>query len=78
MVPGPEQRRRDWVYLCRARAIEKVVLNPERFPVTAGGCRYCTLKTYPFRIVFRHQSSRITIIAIAHAKRRPSYWRGRV
>jgi plasmid stabilization system protein ParE len=55
-------------------AVAEIVENPERFPGTRAGCRYCSLKRYPFRIVFRHTHHRVVIVAVAHAKRRPGYW----
>lgn len=59
-------------------AIEKIEANPARFPPTRSGCRYCPLARYPFRVVFLDQVHRLVVVAIAHAKRRPRYWRGRV
>jgi toxin ParE1/3/4 len=58
-------------------AIDQILANPGRFPAIHGGCRYCALKGYPFRIIFRDEPNRLVIVAIAHAKRRPDYWRGR-
>ncbi|MCE9548267.1 MAG: type II toxin-antitoxin system RelE/ParE family toxin [Planctomycetia bacterium] len=58
-------------------AIEKIVADPNRFPSAKSGCRYCNLHPYPFRLVFRAESERLVVVAIAHAKRRPHYWRGR-
>ena len=58
-------------------AIDKIVANPSQFPSTFGGCRYCALNRYPFRIIFRDEPDRFVIIALAHAKRRPGYWHER-
>jgi plasmid stabilization system protein ParE len=58
-------------------AIDKVTAEPSRFPSTHGGCRYCSLNRYPFRIVFRDEPDRLVVVALAHAKRSPGYWRGR-
>ena len=35
------------------------------------------LKKFPFRIVYRSIGDRVLVVAIAHAKRRPGYWRDR-
>jgi plasmid stabilization system protein ParE len=59
-------------------AIEKIVADSNRFPLTHAGCRYCRLRRYPFRIVFLEEQDRFVIVAIAHAKRRPNYWKRRV
>jgi plasmid stabilization system protein ParE len=37
----------------------------------------CPVKRFPFRIIFRELEDQILIVAIAHAKRRPNYWRSR-
>jgi plasmid stabilization system protein ParE len=58
-------------------AMDKIIADPGRFPSTHGGCHYCTLKRYPFRLVFRDETDRLVVVAVAHAKRRPGYWRGR-
>ena len=58
-------------------AIDRVTEDPHRFPFTSGGCQYCSLNRYPFRIVFRDEPNRLIVVAIAHAKRRPGYWRNR-
>lgn len=58
-------------------ALDIILDNPGRFPRTHGGCANYALKRFPFRIVFRNEPHRLVIVAIAHAKRRPGYWRGR-
>ena len=41
------------------------------------GTRRVMLHRYPFFLVFRELPHKIQIIAVAHAKRRPGYWRER-
>jgi plasmid stabilization system protein ParE len=36
------------------------------------------LHRFPYFVVFRELPRKIQIIAVAHAKRRPGYWHGRV
>jgi len=59
-------------------AFDKILADPDRFSKTIRDCQYCTLKRYPFRLVFHQDTKCILIVAIAHAKRRPYYWRDRV
>jgi len=33
--------------------IERISADPGRFPSVPAGCRYCSLKRYPFRVVYR-------------------------
>jgi len=58
-------------------AIESIKNDPGRFAPIDGRHRGCSITKFPFQIVFRHDQSRILVIAIAHAKRRPGYWRDR-
>lgn len=41
------------------------------------GTRRVMLHRYPYYIVFRELPGKIQILAVAHAKRRPGYWRER-
>ena len=59
-------------------AIDQIVADPGRFPVAYGRCRFCALQRYPFRVVFREEPDRLVVVAIAHAKRSPRYWHGRI
>jgi plasmid stabilization system protein ParE len=58
-------------------ALDKIAGDPERFPKIDRRHRACNLEGYPFQIVYRSEGERIRIIAVAHAKRRPGYWRRR-
>ena len=59
-------------------ALGRIADNPEQFARIDGRHRERIVRRFPFRIVFRVESSRIVIVAIAHAKRRPNYWKGRI
>ncbi len=65
-------------------AIENIVADPGRFTKTHAGCRYLRLRRYPFSVVYYAVSGempgehKIYIVAIAHHRRRPGYWRSRL
>jgi plasmid stabilization system protein ParE len=40
--------------------------------------RALVLKRFPYSIIFRVDEREIVVVAIAHAKRRPRYWRHRL
>jgi toxin ParE1/3/4 len=42
------------------------------------GTRRYLLKRFPFVVVFRAKDERIEIIAVAHGRRKPGYWIGRL
>ena len=58
-------------------ALERVAANPTQFASPDGVHRECPLKKFPFRIVYRVADNRVLVVAIAHAKRRPGFWRSR-
>jgi len=58
-------------------ALGKVAADPTRFVTLDGVHRECPVKKFPFRIVYRVVDNRVLVVAIAHAKRRPGYWRER-
>jgi hypothetical protein len=47
-------------------------------PLYFGNFRRLLLRKYPYFVVFRELPRRIQILAVAHAKRRPGYWRARI
>jgi toxin ParE1/3/4 len=60
------------------QAIEQVSDHPGQFPAFMFGTRRMVLRKFPFVIVFRETATTVDIVAIAHARRRPDYWRNRV
>ncbi|MDO8349656.1 MAG: type II toxin-antitoxin system RelE/ParE family toxin [Gallionella sp.] len=36
------------------------------------------LKRFPFHVIYRVESTQVLVLAIAHQRRRPVYWSGRV
>lgn len=43
-----------------------------------GGTRRLVLPRFPYSLVYLIQADRCYVVAFAHAKRRPGYWRERV
>jgi plasmid stabilization system protein ParE len=39
--------------------------------------RRAMVTRFPYQLVYRHDESRVVILAIAHLKRRPGYWKHR-
>ena len=56
-------------------ALKRIAASPEQFAVIDSQHRECIVKRFPFRIVYRVESSRVLVVAVAHAKRRPGYWK---
>ena len=60
------------------RAIERVGDHPGQFPEYAFGTRRLVLPRFPYLVVFRETGAGVEILAVAHGRRRPGYWRDRV
>jgi toxin ParE1/3/4 len=60
------------------RAVASIADAPERFPAGASGTRRFLLQRFPFAVVYRELPSVIQVLAVAHGRRRPGYWKTRV
>jgi plasmid stabilization system protein ParE len=59
-------------------AAEAAILErPEAWPAAGEGNRQYLLRRFPFRVIYRVDDARVLILAVAHARRRPDYWRHR-
>jgi len=47
-------------------------------PSTKGSVRRFPLGRFPFFLVYREREDHIEIIALAHSRREPNYWRSRL
>jgi toxin ParE1/3/4 len=61
-----------------SRAIVTIAQAPQRWPGTFGGARKFLLQIFPFAVVYRELPSIIQILAIAHGRRQPGYWKKRL
>lgn len=59
-------------------AIERIGEHSEQFPLHEFGTRRLTLRRFPYLVIFRETGAGVEIIAVAHGRRRPGYWRDRV
>lgn len=59
-------------------AVAAIAENPEMWPRHAHGMRRYILHRFPFYLVYRETADRLEIIAVAHGRRKPGYWKDRV
>jgi hypothetical protein len=64
------------------QALDAIEGNPGQFPRaeflrTRKNIRRCILKRFPFSIVYQIQPTRVLVLAVAHFRRRPHYWKKR-
>ncbi len=58
--------------------IDRVVATPERWRVIEGDVRKCVVRVFPYGVLYTIEADFILIVAIAHGKRQPGYWRHRL
>jgi toxin ParE1/3/4 len=58
--------------------IRNIMQAPRRWSTYLHGTRRFVLQRFPFSIVYLEELEVVTIIAVAHSKRKPGYWKGRV
>ena len=72
----------DFASKARAAALD-IIDSPDAWPPApywAGPptVRRRKIGVYPYRVVYYRRGSEVVIIAYAHEKRRPGYWRSRI
>ncbi|MBT8083723.1 MAG: type II toxin-antitoxin system RelE/ParE family toxin [Woeseia sp.] len=60
-----------------SRAIKVVAENPDRWPELTESLRRYVFPRFPFTLVYRSRPKVVEVIAIAHQRRKPRYWRAR-
>ena len=60
------------------RALDQILTNPEASRRTRRRARRKPLWRFPYDLVYAVYPDRIRIVACAHQKRRPFYWRKRL
>jgi toxin ParE1/3/4 len=58
-------------------AVERIQENPDLFAHHLRGTRRYLMHRFPFVVVYRLFPDRIQVIAVAHGRRKPDYWRRR-
>jgi toxin ParE1/3/4 len=58
-------------------AIRTIERDPMRFEPVGRNIRVFRLHQFPYHLYYEMRQDMIYILAVAHTKRRPDYWRGR-
>jgi plasmid stabilization system protein ParE len=59
-------------------AIEQIVKAPHTWPIYLYHTRRFPLHRFPYKVIYRELPSSIQILAVAHVRRRPGYWKDRL
>ena len=57
--------------------LKQIVESPDRWPGYLYGTRYRLLRRFPFIVVYRQVVDRLQVLAVAHGRRKPGYWKKR-
>ena len=60
------------------RAVEAVAASPVTWPRYRSRARRYVFPRFPFSLVYLLRGDEVEVIAVAHGRRRPGYWRSRV
>ncbi len=58
-------------------AVQQMASHPKRWAKYLHGTRHLILQKFPYVVVYRVVDSSIEVIAVAHERRRPGYWKSR-
>jgi toxin ParE1/3/4 len=59
-------------------ALEGISQAPQRWPKYLHGTRRLVMQRFPFAVIYLEDPDLVTIVAIAHCRRKPGYWKDRV
>lgn len=60
------------------KAIDAIVANPLASPEVRGSIRKKVLNHFPYNMLYSIEPNLVVVVAVAHQKRRPTYWRRRL
>jgi plasmid stabilization system protein ParE len=61
-----------------AAVIREILEAPDRWPKYLYGTRRVVLRRFPFSIIYLDEPVAVILVAVAHSKRKPGYWKRRV
>jgi plasmid stabilization system protein ParE len=60
------------------RALRQIQQSPDCWPLSHSRFRKYTLYEFPYCIFYRCDAARTFVLAVAHSKRKPGYWKHRL
>lgn len=59
-------------------SLAQIASHPQLCPAYTKNTRRRMLAWFPYSVIFQEKEDIVLIVAVAHAKRLPGYWRGRI
>jgi plasmid stabilization system protein ParE len=60
------------------RAVHSIAQSPHTWPVLEGELRRRLIRRFPCGILYRVDPEAVVIVAVAHLRKQPGYWRKRI
>jgi len=60
------------------RAIQSIEESPYTWPILEGEFRRRLVRRFPFGVLYRIEPEIIIIVAVAHLRKKPGYWKKRL
>ena len=60
------------------RCLDQLVANPKVYQLVSEEVRRKPFRRFPYSLLYVVAPDRIQVVAVAHQKRRPNYWRSRL
>ncbi len=61
-----------------AHAVRSAVAHPERGAMRSRNTRRWLVKGFPYAVIYRSGEQGVLVVAVAHERRRPTYWINRL
>ena len=59
-------------------SLAQIAAHPQLYSTYTKNTRRRVLSGFPYSVIFQEKDDIILVVAVAHAKRRPGYWRKRI
>ncbi len=60
------------------RAVRSITSSPQTWPILEGNLRRRLIKRFPFAVLYRIEQDKILMVAVAHLRKKPGYWKNRI
>ena len=60
------------------QAVQSIKTTPNTWPILEGALRRRLIRRFPCGILYKIEPKEILIIAVAHLRKRPGYWKERI